>query len=110
MLGQLWQIPEVHAQVRVHGANTVRKPWSELVKWFDPSAVSSRRPLYPELRLGLEYARSVNRLDLGAADRVLCHLAAGTIWHARVGRNVVGAYKRKLKELCSTRLDVSHND
>jgi hypothetical protein len=96
VLGPLWRIPERHMAIRVHDEGTFGMQWSALQAWFDPSAPTSRKPVYPLLRLGKEFVRGIHALPLSTRDRLRCDATALFVWHRREFRNIAGAYKRKI--------------
>ena len=99
MLGEIWEIPEVLFQRRVHsGISTMaNRNWGELLAWFDPSKQRSRIPISPFMSLGVEFLGSIRRLPLTTQDRALCWVTALFVWYVRQFRNLGGEYKIKLK-------------
>jgi hypothetical protein len=85
LLGEIWEVPEVLFQIRLHPGTSIKanKSWSELLSWLDPSQESHNRLLSPRVRLGLEYARSINRMPLPMWERMLCHFSTLAVWYRR---------------------------
>lgn len=100
MLGQLWELPEILFQRRVHPKISTyanRSP-RELLRWYSPSIRSRNRLLSPMMWLGIEYVRSTTRLPLEAWERLRCLGVVLSVWYPREFRNLGGRYKRRLKE------------
>jgi glycosyltransferase involved in cell wall biosynthesis len=98
LLGEIWEIPEELFQRRYHqGISTIiNKNYSELLTWFDPSIKTHKYYLFPRVRLGAEYVRSVGRIQLSATERFLCYLTIFAVWYWREFRRFASAYKTRL--------------
>jgi glycosyltransferase involved in cell wall biosynthesis len=88
LLGEIWEIPEVLFQRRIHPAvsTAVNRTSEEFRAWFDSSKRVGRNP---RVRLSLEYARSINRLEMAFSDRLLCYWTVLAIWCVRHFRTKV---------------------
>jgi glycosyltransferase involved in cell wall biosynthesis len=98
LLGQLWEIPEVLFQRRVHPgmSNLVHQTRSQWLAWMDPSQANAGSLIPPHVLIGWECAKSANRLPLTRMEKVLCCLTVPSIWYIRHLHNLGGRYKRKL--------------
>ena len=88
ILGEIWDIPETLFLKRQHpGSAEKYKTKSELAAWFDPTG--NERSL--RKKLIVEYARSIARLPLAPAERLLCFWTAFFVWYQRkfTARNMV---------------------
>jgi glycosyltransferase involved in cell wall biosynthesis len=98
MLGEIWEIPEVLFQRRLHpGVSTnVNRNWRELQVWFAPSQRGLKRFIPPPIRLGLEFMQSIARMPLPARERLLCYKAVFCVWYPRQGRRFVQDCRNKI--------------
>ena len=74
LIGQLYEIPDILFYRRDHPQTTWRvwgdKP--ERVAWYD--STKAGRIVFPYWRLYFEYFMSINRVQLGWSDRLLCYI------------------------------------
>jgi len=89
ILGEIWEIPETLFLKRQQpGRSTeINKTEAEFAAWFDP--MRKKRNSRPKLIV--EYARSIARLPLAPAERLLCFWTAFFVWYQRkfTARNMV---------------------
>lgn len=99
LLGEIWEIPETLFQLRFHpGVSTkANKSYSELLSWWDTSQKSQKKSLFPTMRLGVEYARSISRMQLPIGERLLCYSTAFVVWYSKVFRRRARNYTIRLK-------------
>lgn len=99
LLGEIWEIPETLFQLRFHpGVSTkANKSYSELLSWWDTSQKSQKKSLFPTMRLGVEYARSISRMQLPIGERLLCYSTAFVVWYSKVFRRRARNYTVRLK-------------
>jgi len=86
ILGEIWEIPETLFLKRQHSGRPVNKAKAEFAAWFDPM----RKERNSQPKLIVEYARSIARLPLAPAERLLCLSTAFFVWSRRkfTARNV----------------------
>jgi glycosyltransferase involved in cell wall biosynthesis len=74
LIGQLYEIPDILFYRRDHPQTTWRV-WGdklERVAWYD--STKAGRMVFPYWRLCFEYFMSINRVQLGWSDRLLCYI------------------------------------
>jgi glycosyltransferase involved in cell wall biosynthesis len=100
MLGQIWEVPELLFQRRIHNGISVRAnpTWEKLTAWNDPTKADTRRYLPVQEMLMLEYLRSAWRLPLSRSDRFLCLLVIPVVTYWRRLRNAAGRHKREMRK------------
>jgi hypothetical protein len=102
MLGQFIEVPEPLFVRRLHPMISTRANvgFAQLQAWWGAGPTGFRLPVSPMVRLGYEYVRSINRLDLPLADKCLCYVTALSVWYVREFRNWAGRQRiRLLKKL-----------
>jgi hypothetical protein len=100
MLGEIWEVPEVLFQRRIHSqiSTYANRSAGDLLAWYDPSGRLYSRVLPPLLSVGNEYLQSINSLPLSKRERWRCRLTVISVWYERELRNLGGRYKARLKE------------
>jgi hypothetical protein len=80
LLGEIWHIPEVLFQRRHHPdvTSSGRMSTQEMLAWFDPLQKAGTRR-----RMGVEYLRSISRLQLSTWERLMCYLTVVRLWYGR---------------------------
>ena len=81
LLGEIWEIPEVLLQLR-HPETSICPHLNESahLSWFDPSKKMRKSFLKPHTRIGLEYIRSIGRMQIRFVERLLCYLTFVIVW------------------------------
>ena len=118
LLGEIWELAEVHFQVRCYHGNAVgicsaeqgstvlsnpnkasRKTRKALLVWTDPS--SSNKTIWLPIREErcLEYFKRVNCAPLPLFEKLLCYLTVLTVSYWRVFAKRAGRWKQVLLEL-----------
>jgi len=107
MLGQFLEIPEALFLRRLHPMISTRANvgWAQLQSWWHPGDTGYRLPISPMVRLGPEYVRSVNRLELPVSDKCLCYVTAVYVWYVRELRNWAGRQRIRLLNKFRTALE-----
>jgi glycosyltransferase involved in cell wall biosynthesis len=106
VLGEIWEIPDVLFQRRLHPgvSHLINKSHAEFTEWFDPSR-KARRRLWPRLRLdmaprwklGWEFTRSIARMPMSPKERMLCFATVWWVWSARESRRLGKDYWNRAK-------------
>ena len=117
VLGEIWEVPEVHFQLRCHVENSLaicsskrdsarcthpekfdRKTREALRVWTDPSA--PRKKIWLPLREERywEYAKRIHHAGLTASEACLCYFTLVAVCYWRRFRTFGGYWKRKLIE------------
>ena len=98
MLGHFLEIPEPLFLRRMHPMISTRANvgWAQLQSWWHPGHAGYRLPISPMIRVGPEYLRSINRLELPVSDKCLCYLTALYVWNVREFRNWAGRQRIRL--------------
>jgi glycosyltransferase involved in cell wall biosynthesis len=81
ILGEIWEIPETLFLKRDHPDRSCRRnnSKSDFAAWFDPEEKERNQ----RKTISLEYARSIARLPLAPAERLLCYWTAFFVWYRR---------------------------
>jgi glycosyltransferase involved in cell wall biosynthesis len=100
LLGTIHEVPDVLFQRRVHPniSTYANRSAADLLRWYDPAKRASRTLVSPQMALGGEYLRSINRLPLSRRERARCRFTAISVWYERELRNAGGRYKSRLKK------------
>jgi glycosyltransferase involved in cell wall biosynthesis len=99
LLGEIWEIPEVLLQLRVHPQTSIRpyqKGESEVLSWFDPSKRARKKLVPQHTRMGLEYVRSVSRIELPYSERLRCYLTIVLVWCPIEVRRLIQELRNKI--------------
>jgi len=104
MLGELREIPEILFQKRVYPgmSNVVHKTRSQWLAWLDSSVSGRGVVLPPTIHIGLQCAKSVNRLPLTKKEKAQCYFAVPMAWYIRQLRNLGGRYKQNARRVLGT--------
>jgi glycosyltransferase involved in cell wall biosynthesis len=81
MLGEFWEVKEVLLCLRDHAGRSCRANATadSIRRWFDPQAAKKHDALPLQARADLEVVRSVLRLPLPWAERILCLFVATAV-------------------------------
>jgi glycosyltransferase involved in cell wall biosynthesis len=89
ILGEIWEIPEILFLKREHPerASRINKTKAEFAAWLDPM----RKQKNSRKKMIVEFERSIARLPLAPAERLLCFWTAFFVWSRRrfTARNLV---------------------
>lgn len=101
MLGEFCEVPDRLLLRRIHsGASRKANPTTrQATAWFDPERARATLVLPRDLRLTVEYARSVHHMPLPVAERLACYARIPQVFLWRRLRVVGGQYKRRMKRL-----------
>jgi glycosyltransferase involved in cell wall biosynthesis len=81
ILGEIWEIPETLFLKRHHQerSSEINKTKADFSAWYDPM----QKERYSRVKPSVEYARSIARLPLAPAERLLCFWTAFFVWSRR---------------------------
>jgi glycosyltransferase involved in cell wall biosynthesis len=107
MLGEIWEVPEVFLQRRLHGGGSrfANRTNQEVAKWFDPRQklrLGLAHSLFPNTmaraRLVYEWMHSTVRIRMPLSERVMCFFTVPLVYGVVRLRNSGGMWKRRLKK------------
>ena len=97
MLGQIWEIPDVLMQRRVHAgmSNVVHPTRAQWLTWMD-SARSGKSPLPDWMQIGWQCTKSAWRLPLPVGEKAICSVVVPMAWYLRKLHDAAGRLKGKV--------------
>jgi hypothetical protein len=99
MLGEFREVPEVLFKRRLYKnrGSSASKGESELRRWFNPFKTEALDHLPVDIRLRVEYARSVYRMPLKVSEKLRCYAVISQEGMVQEVRNLGGRYKLLVK-------------
>jgi glycosyltransferase involved in cell wall biosynthesis len=98
LLGEIWETPRTLLELRFHPqiSTLSQKRPADLLSWFDPSQPKRKRFLPPFTRIGVEYVRSIGRIELPFTERLLCYLTVIIVWCPIEVRRLIQELRNKM--------------
>jgi glycosyltransferase involved in cell wall biosynthesis len=128
LLGEIWELPGVHFQVRCYRGNAVgicsaaqgsavlsdpakasRATRKALLMWTDPSKWNKRIWLPIHEERCLEYMKRIHHAPLPPFEKLLCYLTVPTVYYWRLARKRGGVWKGTLSGITRGRNLVSQS-